>query len=239
MILNVNASGLPVSGAGGRMGDMTDARAVLAEVRRVAASSTRPVLLGIVGPPGVGKTHVAGRVCAALERDGVAAGVVAMDGFHLTNRQLDRLGLRERKGAPETFDVTGLVAVLERLRRGGPDPVLVPDYDRVLHEPVPARGRIEAGTRVVVVEGSYLLHDAPGWAEVRGLLDLAWYLDAPDAVRAERLLARHVAGGRTGEEALAWIERVDRPHARLVAAGRSRADIVSDVSATDAQLARG
>lgn len=217
---------------------MTDAAEVLAAVRRAAATSARPVLLGIVGPPGVGKTYVASRVCARLEAEGLSCGTVAMDGFHRSGLQLERRGLRGRKGAPETFDAAGLVVLLARIRAGGDEPVLVPDYDRALHEPVAARGCIEPGTRVVVVEGNYLLHDAPGWSRVRGLLDVAWQLDAPTSLRTERLVARHVAGGRSREDALAWVERVDRPNAELVARGRARADFVTDARLVESELAQ-
>lgn len=219
-------------------GVTADAAVVLGEVRRLAASSPRPVLLGITGPPGVGKTYVAARVRAHLEQTGLRAETVAMDGFHLSNLQLEQRGLRQRKGAPETFDVPGLLALLSRVRAAGPEPVFVPDYDRELHEPVAARRCIEPGTRVVVLEGSYLLHDAPGWSDVRALLDVAWYLDAPASVRAERLVERHVAGGRTRAQALAWMEQVDHANAALVEASRDRADFVSDARLVGSELAQ-
>ncbi|GAB2884318.1 nucleoside/nucleotide kinase family protein [Nocardioides pacificus] len=210
---------------------------VLAEVRRRAAAAPR-VVLGIVGPPGVGKTYVAARFRAVLQADGVPTETIAMDGFHLSNVQLDRLGLRERKGSPETFDVAGLVSLLRRIREPGAEAIFVPDYDRELHEPVAARRCVEPGTRVVVVEGNYLLHDAPGWAQVRALLDVAWHLDAPESLRGERLVARHVAGGRSPEEARVWVEQVDRPNAALIERGRTRADFLTDASRIDSEIAQ-
>ena len=70
-------------------------------------------LLGIVGPPGSGKSTLTDYLAAEFQ-DRVA--IVPMDGFHLANRELQRLGRAERKGAPDSFDVDGFVSLLERLR---------------------------------------------------------------------------------------------------------------------------
>ena len=69
-------------------------------------------LLGICGAPGAGQSTLAARVAAV----GPEAGVVPMDGFHLHDDEPARLGLSDRKGAPQTFDVPGYVALLRRLR---------------------------------------------------------------------------------------------------------------------------
>src|SRR6478735_12010411 len=70
-------------------------------------------LLGIAGAPGAGKSTMAERL---VSRIGPEAVVVPMDGFHLHDDELARLGLGDRKGAPETFDVAGFTALLRRLR---------------------------------------------------------------------------------------------------------------------------
>ena len=216
----------------------TIASVVLADVFARVPGLNRPVILGIVGPPGVGKSYAATRVAEALGRRGVLAGVVPMDGFHLSNAQLDQLGLLDSKGAPETFDVGGFVALLHRLRAGtSTEAMYVPDYDRVLHEPIAARRRIAPGIQVAVVEGNYLLHDAPEWSAVRELLDVAWYLDAPVAVRECRLVARQLAGGNSDAGARTWVERVDNANAEIIARGREHADYRSDSTQIDIELA--
>jgi pantothenate kinase len=182
-------------------------------------------LLGIAGPPGAGKSTYAARLVADSS---VPAVVVPMDGFHLAEATLAGLGLLDRKGAPETFDPAGLAALLRRLRAED-GPVYAPGFDRTLEQPVAAALVVGPDVELVVVEGNYLLLDRPEWHAVRAQLDEAWYLDAADGVRRERLVARHVEFGKTPAEAAAWVARVDDPDAELVAASRGRADRVVTV----------
>lgn len=178
------------------------------------------VLLGVAGPPGAGKSTYAAAL-AALEP---STAVLPMDGFHLPQAQLVRLGRRERMGAPDTFDVDAFVATLEALRSGRD--VRAPGFDRTIEEPVPEAIGIGADIRRVIVEGNYLLHDRDGWERVRPLLDRVVFLAPDDAVRRARLIARHVAFGKTPEEAEDWVSRTDDPNAALVAATAPRADEV-------------
>ncbi len=178
-------------------------------------------LLGITGAPGVGKTTYA----AAL-----GLPVVPMDGFHYADVELVRRGLLARKGAPETFDAEGYAALLRRVRAGGPGGpgVVAPSFDRVLEQPL-AGALWVPPTGTVVTEGNYLLLDEPRWRAVRAEIDVVWHLHLDDAVRRERLVARHVAFGKTPAEAAAWVARVDEPNARLVEAAATRADLVIDL----------
>lgn len=180
-------------------------------------------MIGIAGLPGAGKTTYA----AALVADsGVPAVCVPLDGFHLADRVLDARGLRERKGAPETFDVWGYVALLARLRAAA-GTVYAPAFERDLEQPLAGAIAVDGSVDLVVTEGSYLLLDRPGWREARALLDEVWFVDPPsEATRLERLVARHVRFGKSPEAALAWVERVDDPNAALVTVSRSAADRV-------------
>lgn len=193
----------------------------------------RRALLGLAGAPAAGKSTLARRLVAGVnERVGAdAAAYVPMDGFHLSNAQLDRLGLRDRKGAPETFDVDGYVHLLRRLRGGPAGPVYAPDFDRRLEEPVAAGLVVLPEVRLVVTEGNYLADDGPGWDQVRDLLDELWYVDTARLLRERRLLRRHVRGGRSELEARAFIAASERPNARR--AERSRAHCTRVVSAAD------
>ncbi|WP_236573098.1 nucleoside/nucleotide kinase family protein [Nocardia caishijiensis] len=182
-------------------------------------------LLGIAGPPGAGKSTLAQHLRAELDRCGRAAVVAPMDGYHLRNDVLRGRGALARKGEPDTFDAAAFVADL-RLLRDTPigAPVPWPLFDRAVDEPTEA-GVLVRDERVVIVEGNYLLlTDAPEWAPVRGLLDECWYLDAPRQVLTERLLDRHIAGGRTPDEARVKVTASDLRNADLIAATRSRAD---------------
>jgi pantothenate kinase len=187
-------------------------------------------LLGVAGPPGAGKSTWAEAEQRRLAAKGVAAAVLPMDGFHLPQAELVRLGRRDRMGAPDTFDVDAFVATLERLRQ--PGSVTAPGFDRTIEEPVPFGVEIGADIRFVIVEGNYLLHDRDGWQRVRPLLDRVIFLAPDDALRRERLVARHIAFGKTPAEAEAWVARSDDPNAALVAATAHRADDVVGAGAT-------
>lgn len=178
-------------------------------------------IVGLMGPPGAGKSTLAARIVAHF---GAQAQVVPMDGYHLANSELDRLGRRGRKGAPDTFDAWGYVALLQRLRQQGPDEVVyAPEYRRTLEEPVAGAIAIAPDTRLLVTEGNYLGLDTGAWAGVALLLDELWYVEVDDTLRRQRLTARHVQFGRTPEDAARWVEVTDEPNARLIASTRARA----------------
>ena len=199
-----------------------DREQLIADAAALTPAPGGRFLLGIAGAPGAGKSTLAVRLVSTLrERLGPdAAAYVPMDGFHLSNAQLDRLGLASRKGSAPSFDVWGYLALLRRLRAPGPaEPIYVPDYDRTLHEPVAARHLVTPETRLIVTEGNYLASGAaggPGWSEVREQLDALWFLATPDAVRDTRLLARQRAGGLDPAAARAWVDGNDHPNGDLV-----------------------
>ncbi|WP_030293780.1 nucleoside/nucleotide kinase family protein [Streptomyces katrae] len=191
--------------------------------RALAASGTRRIL-GIAGPPGAGKSTLAARLAQVLGPE--LAVVVPMDGFHLAQTELERLGRADRKGAPDTFDAAGYAALLRRLRTPAPAAVYAPAFDRSLEEPVAGSIPVDPAVHLVITEGNYLLYEAGEWAAVRALLDEVWFLAPDDTVRVRRLVDRHVRHGRAPAHAEEWVTRLDEANARLIAAGRTRADLV-------------
>ncbi len=195
----------------------------LARVQALLARGGR-VLLGLVGPPGAGKSTLA----AALQRAFAdQSQVVPMDGFHLADVELQRLGRAGRKGAPDTFDAAGYAALLQRLRTQRADEIVyAPEFRREIEEPVAGAIAVLPQTRLVIAEGNYLLLDDGPWAGVAALLDEVWYVDVDDGLRTERLTRRHEQFGRSAQAAQDWVQGTDEPNAQLIAATRSRADWV-------------
>ena len=196
--------------------------ALVARAGRLAADGRR-ALLGVAGAPGAGKSTLAAQLVQAL---GPASAVlVPMDGFHLDDAVLDALGRRDRKGAPDTFDAAGYAHLLQRLRDRGDEVVYAPVFRRAQELAVAGALAVPDAVPLVVTEGNYLLCD-DGFAAVRGLLDQTWFLDVDPAVRRARLVARHVAHGRTPEAAERWVASSDDRNAALVDGTRDRADLV-------------
>jgi pantothenate kinase len=192
------------------------------------AGEASRAILGIAGSPGAGKSTLVDelleRVRAAKGADWVAH--VPMDGFHLADAQLDRIGARGRKGAPDTFDALGYAHLLERLRLEIDEPVYVPGFDRTLEQPLAAALVVMPSARLVVTEGNYLLLDDPHWARARRAMDAVWFVASEETMRVERLVARHVQFGKSPYEARAWVATTDQRNADLVAGTVGRADRV-------------
>jgi pantothenate kinase len=185
-------------------------------------------ILGIAGSPGAGKSTLVDVLVAAIRAikgdDWVAH--IPVDGFHLADAQLDRIGARGRKGAPDTFDAAGYAHVLERVKAEVDDPVYVPGFERTLEQPLAAALVVLPSARLVVTEGNYLLLDRPHWARARLAMDAVWFVVSEEATRVERLLARHIQFGKTANEAQVWIADTDQRNAELVAGTVAGADRV-------------
>lgn len=193
--------------------------------RLTADDAPERLVVGLVGAPGSGKSTIAEQLKTDLKAAGVFAGLVAIDGFHLSNAVLDELGRRNRKGAPDTFDVEGYLATLDRVRADGAPQVFAPAYRRDLHESV-AAGSIVSGTGVVVTEGNYLALETRGWGAARERIDLLIHIDVPEEVLVLRLINRHEEFGKNPLAAGHWVRTVDLPNARLIATSVHRCDEV-------------
>ena len=176
-------------------------------------------LLGITGVPAAGKSTLAGSLVAALAPEAV---LVPMDGFHLAAAQLRRLGRLDRKGAPDTFDAAGYLALLHRLRDRAEDVVYAPEFRREIEEPIAGAIAVPREVPLAITEGNYLLY----WNDVRELLDEVWFVDLDEPTRLARLVERHMAYGRTRAEAEQRTYGSDQRNAELIMATRMNADLI-------------
>ena len=195
---------------------------LLARARRLAVPGERR-LLGITGAPAAGKSTVASAVVAALHPDAV---LVPMDGFHMAQHELDRLGRTERKGAPDTFDGAGFVALVRRLAAATEPVVYAPEFRREIEEPIAGAIAVPRDVPLVVVEGNYLLLDESPWRDLAPLLAETWYLDPDEATRIARLVARHMAFGRDKAQAIGRALGSDQRNAEVILATRAKATVI-------------
>ena len=194
-----------------------------AKVIESASAPTRTII-GIVGKPGGGKSTLSKYLLKGMDPSLVS--VVPMDGFHLSNKVLKELEKSDRKGAQDTFDVKGFTTLIARIKSDGADPIYYPVFDRSIEESIAAQGVVYPSTRVVIVEGNYLMHDKDGWEEVSPLLDKIWYAYLDEDIRISRLISRHIAFGKDPESAKAWAKGSDQVNAELIEIGVGRCDFL-------------
>jgi pantothenate kinase len=200
---------------------------VLARIDFLLDSPLERIIIGIVGKPGAGKSTISDYI---MKNNEYKAVLVPMDGFHLSNKVLIETGSRNRKGALDTFDVKGFTALLKRIRDNENEDIYFPIFHREIEESHSAEGVVNAGTRLVLTEGNYLLVDEGPWAEIRPLLNESWYLSPDEHLRQERLIARHIKFGKSREEAEFWALGSDELNAKVVATSSHYATRIINLS---------
>ncbi len=197
-----------------------EAKAIVVE----RAAESQRTIIGIIGKPGGGKSTLSKYLLKGM--DPTLVSVVPMDGFHLSNKVLKELGRSDRKGAQDTFDVKGFTTLIERIKLDSADPIYYPIFDRSIEESIASQGVVYPSTRVVIVEGNYLMHDKDGWQEISPLLDQSWYAFLDEDLRISRLISRHIAYGKDPESAKAWAKGSDQVNAELIELGVGRCDFL-------------
>ena len=187
------------------------------------AGKSRRFVVAIAGPPGAGKSTVAEQLVGLLPEG--SAAIVPMDGFHYDDAVLDAKGLRQRKGAPETFDVDGYATLLKRLRAADCD-VAIPVFDRSMELSRAAAAIVSHDVKFILTEGNYLLLDEEPWSRLAPLLDFTVFLNVPRDELERRLVQRWLDHGRTPEDGRNWVNSNDLPNVDRVLARCRKADLV-------------
>ena len=191
-------------------------------ILEISNQSQKRVLIGIVGKPGAGKSTVTAELRKILPPKETR--VLSQDGYHLSNTQLKELGRSERKGAPDTFDPQSFTEILKRVAQDLENEIYFPIFHREIEESISAEGVIAPETKIVLVEGNYLLLDSHGWQDVATYLNESWYLKIDDELRLKRLVARHIEFGKEPKFAHDWAHGTDEVNAKIIETTSTRAD---------------
>jgi len=155
-----------------------------------APGHPRPTfVVGIAGAVAAGKSLTAQVLAALLTAgDGPRPDVVSTDGFLYPNQELAKQGLTNRKGFPESYDRSRLVAFLSAVRAG--HVAEAPRYDHDRYDVVAGRCQLVDRPEVLIVEGVNVLQADPVGPTVSDFLDFSIYLDADEVDLHRWFLAR-------------------------------------------------
>jgi type I pantothenate kinase len=148
-----------------------------------------PFIIGIAGSVAVGKSTTARVLRALLARwpDHPRVDLITTDGFLLPNDELERLGLMERKGFPESFDTARLLNFLAEVKSGA-ERVEAPLYSHFHYDILPGQAVVVERPDILIVEGLNVLQPArmPRDGEavpfVSDFFDFSIYIDADPEV---------------------------------------------------------
>ncbi len=147
-------------------------------------SSSTPFVIGVAGSVAVGKSTIARLLRELLARweDTPRVELVTTDGFLLPNAELQRRGLMERKGFPESYDRRALLRFVSKIK-SGVDEVRAPFYSHLSYDIVRDAEIVVRKPDVLIVEGLNVLQPPVGGhgLAVSDLFDFTIYVDARTA----------------------------------------------------------
>lgn len=183
-------------------------------------------IVAIAGPPAAGKSTVVGRIAESLnQKQPNRAAILPMDGFHYDDAVLACMGRLDFKGAPDTFDVTGLRNTLKRLKTQR-ETVAVPVFDRELEISRGSARLIPPEVDLILVEGNYLLVEDPPWNQLAPLYDLTVMIRVSVEELTKRLTERWEGFGKDQHGVRRKLDDVDLPNGRYVLRNSAVADIL-------------
>lgn len=205
------------------MNSLTNNVNIVADRIHADRSDGTQMLVAIVGAPGAGKSTLAQEVARRLNQQKCPTLVLPMDGFHLDNAVLDALNLTARKGAPDTFDASGLLRMVTALSAG--QDIYFPRFDRTRDISIAGALAVSAAQPVVIIEGNYLMYDAPVWRELAAFWDLTVRVDVPLPELRARLIQRWLSLNHSPPVATRRAEGNDIPNAQSVIAQAIACDV--------------
>ena len=180
--------------------------------------------IALSGPPASGKSTISEKIIQDLNSKGYQSSVLQMDGFHLDDQILKDRNLISKKGAPETFDVMGLISFLSRLQIE-PE-VIVPIFDRSLELSRSSATIINKETKVILVEGNYLLLKSKPWDNLQKFFDVSVMISCEEKVLEKRLLDRWKSFNLSKEDTYQKVYQNDLPNGLNVLNNSSASDYI-------------
>jgi pantothenate kinase len=197
---------------------MIDIESIIKCISAVPLKNGRRII-AVTGPPASGKSTMS----ATLEQEIGNACVVPMDGFHLSNEDLERQNLLSRKGAPQTFDVASFSKVIRAVKEEGEVPF--PTFNREQDCVIEGGGKVKKTDTTIIVEGNYLLLDAAPWSALAPMWDLSIQICVPIDILKNRLIERWIHHEHSQDEAELRVVKNDLPNAELTVTHRIPADL--------------
>ena len=156
--------------------------------KQIDNHSTSRYFIALSGAPGSGKSTVSEKLVGDLNTVGHKSCILQMDAFHYDDQILKEKNLLLKKGAPETFDVMGLLNFINRLEKESE--VVIPFFDRSLELSRSSAVIISDDIKVVIFEGNYLLLKLHPWRELHKFFNSTIIVNCDEKILEGRLIKR-------------------------------------------------
>ncbi|CUM53598.1 uncharacterized protein AC631_00818 [Debaryomyces fabryi] len=199
---------------------------------KTESNKDRRIIISIAGIPGSGKSTLSTEIVRQLNKS-VKAIAVQQDGFHLYRSELEKLPNPVeaflRRGAPFTFDAKKFLNLVSHLydENYAGSPIKVPTFDHKLKDPVEDDKVIDPDTKVIIIEGNYVLLKDLYWNEISNYVDESWFVDVPLDLVKERIIKRHLEAGiaENEQEAIKRADNNDLLNAEYILKNSKPADL--------------